>query len=259
MKLSRRLLALVPLVALVAALTIVGPASARRTQSVRCTGTADYCGAAVSIAGGAKNRTVTVNLTNTNLRLIRVWGQPVGKSAFKISNAGFRLGGSVYRFTVNAWGGNSRGARILLLFGTGSRVLGIRGVGDETVTAHAIFRVGVGKTVSIVGGGGGTSNCTKDETNTTFTTTSNDEKHDFGFFAKSDGACNTSLSWSWFRVNIRNPDGKLIGSGTMYLGVPTLFGDYQTSCDSEPWVGAGCTSTRPLHSEPGNYDLVISR
>ncbi|HEY1593343.1 MAG TPA: hypothetical protein VGF81_16210 [Solirubrobacteraceae bacterium] len=200
-----------------------------------------------------------MNLTNTNLRLIRVWGLPARSSAFKISGAGFRLGGSVYRFTLNAWKGNPRAARIVLLFGTGSRLLGPGGVGDETITAHAIFRVGVGKTVSIVGGGAGTSNCTNDETNTTFATTSNDEKHDFGFFAKSDGACNTQLSWSWFRVNVRNPDGKLIGSGTMYLGVPTLFGDYQTSCDYEPWVGASCTSTRPEHAEAGNYDLVISR
>ena len=45
----------------------------------------------------------------------------------------------------------------------------------------------------------------------------------------------------------------------MYLGVPTLFGDYQTSCNYEPWVGASCTSTRPEHAEAGNYDLVISR
>jgi hypothetical protein len=259
MKISKRPLALVALAALVGALTIAGPAAASRNQSVRCVGAADYCGATVSIAGGAKNRIVSVNLTSTNLRLIRVWGLPASRSAFKISKAGFRLGGSVYRFTLNAWVRNPPRARIILLFGAGSPGLRPPGVGSETITAHAIFRVGVGKTVSIVGGGGGTSNCTTNETNTTFTTTSNDEKHDFAFLARDEGACNTSLSWSWFRVNIRNPDGKLIGSGTMYLGVPTLFGDYQTSCDYEPWVGASCTSTRPEHTEPGNYDLVISR
>jgi hypothetical protein len=259
MKLSKRLLALAALGSLLGALAIVGPAGAARNQTVRCVGTADYCGVTVSIAGGAKNRIVNVNLTGTNLRLIRVWGLPARTSAFKMSKAGFRLGGSVYRFTLNAWAGNPRGARIAMLFASGSRVVGTGGVGDETITAHAIFKVGIGNKVSIVGGGSGTSNCTKDETNTTFTTTSNDEKHDFSFFAKSDGACNTQLSFSWFRVNIRNPGGQLIGSGTMYLGVPTLFGDYQTSCDYEPWVGASCTSTRPPHSEAGNYDLVISR
>jgi hypothetical protein len=257
MKISKRPLALVALAALLGALTIAGPAGASRNQSVRCIGAPDYCGATISIAGGAKNRVVSVNLTNTNLRLIRVWGLPASASAFKISHAGFRLGGSVYRFTLNAWARNPPRARVVLLFGAP----GVRpaGVGGETVTAHAIFRVGVGKTVSIVGGAGGTSNCTQAETNTTFTTTSNDEKHDFAFFARNDGGCYTSLSWSWFRVNVRNPDGKLIGSGTMYLGVPTLFGDYQTSCNYEPWVGASCTSTRPEHAEEGNYDLVISR
>jgi hypothetical protein len=259
MKISKRPLVLVALAALLGALTIAGPAGASRNQSVRCVGAADYCGATISIAGGAKNRIVSVNLTNTNLRLIRVWGLPASASAFKISHAGFRLGGSVYRFTLDAWARNPPRARIVLLFGAGSRGLRPQGVGSETITAHAIFRVGVGQTVSIVGGGGGTSNCTANETNTTFTTTSDDEKHDFAFLARDDGSCNTSLSWSWFRVNIRNPDGKLIGSGTMYLGVPTLFGDYQTSCDYEPWVGAGCTSTRPPHADAGNYDLVISR
>jgi hypothetical protein len=254
-----KLLPLGALAVLAGTLALAGPASASRTQTVRCVGAADYCGATVSIAGGANNRVVSVQLTNTNLRLVRVWGLPANASAYKISRAGFRLGGSVYRFTLNAWAGNPRRARIVLLFGAGSRGLGIPGVRGETITAHAIFKVGVGKTVSIVGGGGGTSHCTKDETNTTFTTTSNDEKHDFSFYAKDDGGCNTELSWSWFRVNIRNPDGKLIGSGTMYLGVPTVFGDYQTSCNYEPWVGASCTSTRPEHAEPGNYDLVISR
>src|SRR5882757_5139274 len=103
MRLLKRPLALVVLAALIGALTIAGPAGASRNQSVRCVGAADYCGATVSIAGGAKNRIVSVNLTSTNLRLIRVWGLPARSSAFKISGAGFRLGGSVYRFTLNAW------------------------------------------------------------------------------------------------------------------------------------------------------------
>src|SRR5437764_12172693 len=133
MKISKRPLALVALAALRGALTLAGPAGATgRTQSVRCVGAADYCGATVSIAGGAKSRIVSVNLTNTNLRLIRVWGLPASRSAFKISGAGFRLGGSVYRFTLNAWARNPSRARVVLLFGAGSPGRRPAGVGSET-------------------------------------------------------------------------------------------------------------------------------
>lgn len=258
MKLSKRLLILVSLAAVGVTLAAVGSAGAARSQSVQCKGTADYCGATVSIAGGVKNRVVTVMLTDTNLSLRGVWAAPSSASgAYKITKASFRLGGSQYRFTLNARPGAPRRSRIVLLFGAGSRGAGIGGLKGHWELSHAIFSVGAGKTVSIIGGGGGTSLCTRDETVSTFTTKGNDESHDFAIFAKDDGSCYTDLSWSQFRVTIKNSAGQLVGSGIMFLGQRYVFGDYITSCGYGPWVGASCTQSNP---DPDTFsDLKISQ
>jgi hypothetical protein len=47
----------------------VGTADAGRPRPVRCVGTADYCGAAVSIGGARQSRAVTINLTSRNVKL----------------------------------------------------------------------------------------------------------------------------------------------------------------------------------------------
>ena len=96
-------------------------AAGKKNITVRCRGTADFCGATVSIAGGASNRVVSVTLTDTNFRRVAVRVIPgASKGAFSISKASFRVGGSVYRFTLNAVRANPRGARIILLFAAGS-------------------------------------------------------------------------------------------------------------------------------------------
>ena len=106
---------------LVLAAVLALPAGAAKTQTVSCKGTADFCGATVSIAGGASNKVVTVNLTDTNFRRIAVRVIPgQSKGAFNISKASFRLGGSQYRFTLNAVQSNPKGARIILLFAAGT-------------------------------------------------------------------------------------------------------------------------------------------
>jgi hypothetical protein len=222
----------------------VATAGAARTQTVRCVGTADFCGASVSIVGGASNRVVTVNLTGTNLKLAKVTVVPAAsRRAFSISRASYRLGGSQYRFTLNAVRANRRGARIILIFAAGGSAgrsgTGLRGI----QTANAIFSVGSGKSVSIIGGGGGTSLCTNNETNTTFTTTGDNEPHSFSFDAKSSGSCYFDLSWSQFKVRVKDPNGTLVGSGIMFLGQQTVFGDYVVSCNYGPWVGATCAKT----------------
>lgn len=116
----RHILAVVVSIACAPALLVAGPASAAGRQTVRCVGTADFCGATVSIAGGASNRIVTVNLTDTDFRRVAVRVIPaVSRGAFFISRTSFRLGGSQYRFTLNAVRANPRGARIILLFAAG--------------------------------------------------------------------------------------------------------------------------------------------
>jgi hypothetical protein len=243
MRAIKRLLVLVPLGALAAGVVAVGSAGAAKSQTVRCMGTADYCGATIRIAGGAKNRVVTVNLTGTNLKLVATRALPASSTGgFKITKASFRLGGSQYRFTLNAKPAGPR-SRILLLFTAGSRGLGIPALRGHVESANAIFSVGAGKTVSITGGGGGTSNCTSNETVTSFVTKGNGESHEFSLFAKNDGSCYFDLSFSKYKVQIKDSSGRLTGSGTMFLGQRYAFQGAITSCQYAPWVGATCTST----------------
>ena len=77
-----KLMSTVAALGTIGVLVTVSSAGAARTQTVRCVGTADFCGAAVSIAGGASNRVVNVNLTGTNLKLAKVTVVP---SASKVS------------------------------------------------------------------------------------------------------------------------------------------------------------------------------
>ncbi len=118
--LSRFALVLLALGTLTAGLIAAAPAGAAGQQTVRCKGTGDFCGATVSLAGGASNRRVTVNLTDTDFRLVGVRVIPASsKGAFSISHGSFRLGGSQYRFILNAVRSNPRGSRIILLFAAG--------------------------------------------------------------------------------------------------------------------------------------------
>ncbi len=116
---GRHLVGTVVLTLLIGAFAAV-PAGAANTQTVKCVGTADFCGATVSIAGGASNKVVTVNLTDTDFSRVGLRVIPSSsRGAFNISRAGFALGGSVYRFTLSAVSGNPKGARIILLFAAG--------------------------------------------------------------------------------------------------------------------------------------------
>jgi hypothetical protein len=204
-------------------------------------GTADFCGATVSIAGGASNRSVTVNLPDTNLMLIGVRTIPaVSRGAFTISDSSFQLGGSQYRFTLNAVRSNPRRARIILLFaargaGAPTPVRALRG----SESFDAIFSVGGGMIVSIQGGGGGTSNCTIDETSPTFTTQGNNEKHRLGFFARIVGSCAFEPSWSQFKVVVKDSSGTTVGTGTMEFGSAWPLPDYKATCKGD-FKGISC-------------------
>jgi hypothetical protein len=119
---ARYALPLVVIAALLAAAVTAATAGATGKQTVKCVGTADFCGATVSIAGGASNKVITVNLTGTNFSRVRIRVIPASsKGAFSISKASFRLGGSQYRFTLNAVKANPRRARIILLFAAGAK------------------------------------------------------------------------------------------------------------------------------------------
>jgi hypothetical protein len=173
------------------ALLAAVPAGASRPQNVpvRCVGTADHCGATISIAGRARSRVVTVSLTGTNLKPVSLRAIPArSRGSFGIKNPSFRLGGSQFRFTLIVTARNPPRARIVLLFAAGGKPPVLR---EGRVEAKAVFSVGAGRQVRIRGGGHGTSNCTKDETDETFTTTGNGEVRNFGFYAKGGGRVRT--------------------------------------------------------------------
>jgi hypothetical protein len=98
------------------------PAGAAGKQTVKCVGNGWFCGATVSLAGGASNKQVTINLTDTDFVRAQVRVTPgSSRGAFSITKASFAQGGSVYRFTLNAVKANPKNAKIILLFATGKR------------------------------------------------------------------------------------------------------------------------------------------
>jgi hypothetical protein len=73
------------------------------TQIVRCQGTANNCKAKVSIAGGASNRHVVIQLPGADLGLASVKpSNPTLAGAYDVSNQHFRQGNSEYAFTLSA-------------------------------------------------------------------------------------------------------------------------------------------------------------
>jgi hypothetical protein len=99
------------------------------------------------------------------------------------------------------------------------------------VGSRMFFSVGSGMKVSITGGGGGRSNCTRDETVTSFTTAGDNEGHDFGFYAKSDGICALERSHSYFKVVVNDPTDKTVGSVDVFFG-QNKVDSYFVRCDS---------------------------
>jgi hypothetical protein len=90
---------------------------AGKTTIVRCRGSERACSATVSLAGGASNKLVRIELPGTSWRAPSVSVSPASsRGAYSISRARFALGGSEYRFTLNAVRANPRGSRLTLTF-----------------------------------------------------------------------------------------------------------------------------------------------
>jgi hypothetical protein len=87
------------------------------TVKVTCRGTQRLCKAVVSIAGGASNRRVVIKLPGTNWRPPTVTVTPrSSRGAYLLTQSRFVLGGSEYRFTLNAVKPNPRGAHLTFTF-----------------------------------------------------------------------------------------------------------------------------------------------
>jgi hypothetical protein len=100
-----------------AALAPISLANAGATAPVACRGSERVCSASVSIAGGASNRLVMIELPGTSWRSPSVSVSPASsRGAYSISSARFTLGGSEYRLVLNAVRANPRGSHLTLTF-----------------------------------------------------------------------------------------------------------------------------------------------
>jgi hypothetical protein len=135
--------------------------------------------------------------------------------------------------------------------------------GDSSRSAVAVFSVGTGVKVSIIGGGSGpdNSNCTNDQTDTSFTTNGDNEPHLFKITAKSSGTCFYEASYSNFKVTLSGPG--ITGSGRMFLGQFFAGTPYFPSCASGgptsfryEWSGAKCAL---FGTTPADTGVEITR
>lgn len=135
-------------------------------------------------------------------------------------------------------------------------------VGDHGETGTATFSgFPAGLKIRILGGGGGTSNCTRDESDISFTTSGKDEQHRYSFIAKSTGGCGYELSWSNFKVEVRDPSqgDRVIATGNMWLGQPNPVYGYKADCDSgaPPKRSYSWDRMKCEHLQ-GQFDLKVS-
>ena len=115
--------------ALAAFATAFAAHASAQVRSIDCRGTERSCRAVVSLAGGASNELLRVDLPGTNLRLISVTVRPHWvRGAYSLSRGRYSLGGSLYSARLNAVQSIRRGARLTLLFQSRVRSLACRSV-----------------------------------------------------------------------------------------------------------------------------------
>jgi hypothetical protein len=89
-----------------------------RTTVVRCRGGSNACTARVSLAGGASNEPVVIQLTDDDLRLLSVRpNRPGLRGAYSITSQRLRPGGTEYALRLNAVQSIRRGSFLIFRFG----------------------------------------------------------------------------------------------------------------------------------------------
>ena len=88
-----------------------------RPTTVRCRGGGDSCRARVSLAGGASDKRVTIELSDTDLRLVSVRpNRPSLRGAYGLFDQRLRRGGSEYTFGLNAVQSTPAGSYLVFTF-----------------------------------------------------------------------------------------------------------------------------------------------
>jgi hypothetical protein len=94
-----------------------GARAAIGSATARCVGTEHLCGVSFSLAGGASNKRLVVNLPGTNMHVLNTFSIPLAlRGAYRLSAPRFSLGGSVYSATLNAVS-SIRAGRVAFVFG----------------------------------------------------------------------------------------------------------------------------------------------
>jgi hypothetical protein len=121
---------------------LAGAAGAAGSASATCRGSEALCEATFSLAGGASNKRLTVQLPGTNLSLLAVNAMPAYvHGAYWLFGGRFTTGGSVYTVNLDAVDGIPAGAKLIMTFGhpsTGLRCGSIPG----GVSFISIFQIG---------------------------------------------------------------------------------------------------------------------
>ncbi|HST42775.1 MAG TPA: hypothetical protein VLK58_24850 [Conexibacter sp.] len=139
---------LAPLAAIAAgALAAPTAAQAAGTETVVCKGSEARCTATVSLAGGASDKTIRVELPGTSsLQLIGVSATPsYAAGAYDLYDPGYSLGGSLFTSKLSAVKSLPKGAKLRLRFGTPETMLNCGGI-RTGVGGLIIETTGLGKT-----------------------------------------------------------------------------------------------------------------
>lgn len=121
----RKLARIVPLAILTAgAVALPAAAQAKGSATAVCKGTEQSCTATFSLAGGASDKQITVELPGTNLKLVHTHALPAYlNGGYLIDDASYSLGGSAWSATLNAVSFAPKGSKVTLKFAQPQREL----------------------------------------------------------------------------------------------------------------------------------------
>jgi hypothetical protein len=121
--------------------TLAASAGAAGSATASCRGSASLCEATFSLAGGASNKRLTVQLPGTNLRLLAVNATPAYvRGAYRLFGGRFTTGGSVYTVNLDAVDSIPAGAKLFMTFGHPVTGLSCGSVGG--ISFITIFQTG---------------------------------------------------------------------------------------------------------------------
>ena len=116
-------------------------AGAAGSATATCRGSANLCEATFSLAGGASNKRLTVQIPGTNLRLLAVNATPAYvRGAYRLFGGRFTTGGSVYTVNLDAVSDIPAGAKLIMTFGHPSTGLSCASIGG--ISFISIFQTG---------------------------------------------------------------------------------------------------------------------